>query len=253
MFFHIFKNSFIIGPDVPNEIRINNQVTDELMEEIDPDKILDYLSEHDSDKITFYTIKTRMMNSTIKTYCMYMGLDYNAYIAMADHARLYTNSVIKIYEPEYDDKYKNIDKRTWSYSGKNIKWNIGQLPFEYLINHVFYDDYASSIYFQMKENYKEEERLSAELSQTKYNPNIDYMNLKTFIDNPYNNMAFNDEFISFYFNKRLMNYLRKIKYTLPDMKSNIENDLVEEFNKAKFEGKTPDYDNKLINEDILAR
>lgn len=258
MFFHIFKNSFIIGPEVPNEIRINNIIAEDLFDDTDPDKVLDYIADDyegnmNSDKITFYTLQDSILNGTIKMFCMYMGLDYNAYLTMVDHAKLYENSVIRIYEPDYDDHYKLIDKREWSFAGQDVKWNIGILPFEYLINHVFYDDYASSVYFQMKENYKEEEKLSAELSQTHYNPNIDYMSLKTFIDNPYNNMAFNDEFISFYFNKRLMNYLKRVKYTLPGLLSGIDKDLVEEFNKAKFEGKKPDYDNQFVNTDILGR
>lgn len=252
MFFHIFKNSFIIGENIPNEIRINNNISYELINYSDPDKILTYMASHREQNIIFYCLNDIVLNGTIKIYCMHMGLDYNAYITMVEHAKLYEHAVIKIYEPEYDDHYKKISKRTWSFTGQDFAWNIGILPFEYLINHVFHDDYATSIYMQMKDMYIEDEKRSARLSGTDYNHHIDEMSLQMFIDNPYNNMAFNDEFISFFFNKRLMNYLRKIKYTLPNMESGIDKAELERFNKENFEGKKPDYDNKLIYKDILA-
>ena len=59
-------------------------------------------------------------------------------------------------------------------------------------------------------------------------------------------MAFNTEFDSFFFNKRLMKYLREKKYRLPDM--NYEEEVQEEIKEEKKEN-----DNKPVYKNLFDR
>ena len=212
MFFHIFRNTFITNSHIPGEIEINYKISKDLIEENDIDKIFKYLIDNHNEK----------------------------------HFEFYKNSVIKVYEPDYKDDFKPIPKRMWSINYQNIFWNYGLIPMEYWINHVFYDKYATFIYNKFLDNYIKEEKSVSELSQREFDYNKLNLPLKVFIDNPYNNLNFNDEFIIFYFNKRLMNHLRNIKFHLGPIATGIDKELLSEYNKELEKGAVPNYDNESV-------
>ena len=59
-------------------------------------------------------------------------------------------------------------------------------------------------------------------------------------------LNFNDEFIIFYFNKRLMNHLRNIKFNLGPIATGIDKELLSEYNKELEKGAAPNYDNESV-------
>lgn len=254
MFFHIFKNSFIINDKVPGEIKFNYTVDKSLYNIEDPEEILEKIyqvalyqnnkSEY-SDKTYFYVLSDSALNGTIQIYCNHMGLDYESYKIMVDHSNLYINSVVKIYEADYKDNYRLIEKRKWSYGGQFIPWDIGVLPFEYFINHIKYDEYANNIYTTMMNQYKEDGIFFNNLANSS-DKILKFKDIEEFIDCDAINMAFNTEFDSFFFNKRLMKYLREKKYRLPDM--NYEEEEKEEIKEEKKEN-----DNKPIYKNLFDR
>lgn len=247
MFFHIFRNTFITNSHIPGEIEINYKISKDLIEENDVDKIFKYLIDnHDEKSIIFYELNDRMLNPIIQKFCLHLGLEYESYEIMIQHFEFYKNSVIKVYEPDYKDDFKPIPKRMWSVTYQNIFWNYGLIPMEYWINHVFYDKYASFVYSIFLSNYIKEEKLIAELTQREFDYNKLNLPLKLFIDNPYNNLNFNDEFIIFYFNKRLMNHLRNIKFHLGYTATGIDEELLSEYNKELEKGAAPNYDNESV-------
>ena len=246
MFFHIFRNTFITNSHIPGEIEINYKISKDLTEEYDIDKIFNYLIDnHDEKNIIFYELNDRMLNPIIQKFCLQLGLEYESYEIMIQQFEFYKNAVIKVYEPDYRDNFVSIPKRMWSINYQNIYWNIGLLPLEYWINHIFYDKYATDSYENFLNNYIKEEKLISELSQREFNINKLNLTLKLFIDNPYNNLNFNDEFILFYFNKRLMNHLRNIKFYIKDIKTGIDKKLLTEFNK-ELEKVNKNYDNESV-------
>ena len=96
------------------------------------------------------------------------------------------------------------------------------------------------------DNYIKEEKSVSELSQREFDYNKLNLPLKVFIDSPYNNLNFNDEFIIFYFNKRLMNHLRNIKFNLGPIATGIDKELLYEYNKELEKGAAPNYDNESV-------
>lgn len=246
MFFHIFRNTFITNSHIPGEIEINYKISKDLIGENDLDKIFTYLIDnHNENSIVFYELNDRMINPIIQKFCLHLGLEYESYEIMIQHFEFYKNAVIKVYEPDYKDDFKPIPKRMWSITYQNVFWNYGLIPMEYWINHVFYDKYATYVYDKFLKNYIKEEKLISELSQRKFNYNKLNLPLKVFIDNPYNNLSFNDEFIILYFNKRLMNHLRNIKFHLGHIETGVDKELITEYNK-ELEKVKPNYDNESV-------
>lgn len=246
MFFHIFRNTFITNSNIPSEIRINNQISKDLYEEDKIDTIFEYLiNNHNEKNIIFYELNDRMLNPIIQHFCLHLGLDYESYEIMVEHFEFYKNAIVKVYEPNFIDNYKPIPKRMWCIDYQDIFWNSGLLPFEYWINHVFYDEYATNLYTKLLINYKNENNLISKLSRSNISENTNNIPLNIFIDSPYNNMVFNDEFIIFYFNKKLMYHLRDMKFNIRFIESGIDKDLVSLYNKES--GKVvPNYDNESI-------
>lgn len=246
MFFHIFRNTFITNSHIPGEIEINYKISKDLVEEYDIDKIFNYLiNNHDEKNIIFYELNDRMLNPIIQKFCLQLGLEYESYEIMIQHFEFYKNAVVKVYEPDYKDNFTQIPKRMWSIDYQNIYWNIGILPIEYWINHVFHDEYATYVYQRLLCNYIKEEKSISKLSQREFNTNKSKLSLKVFIDSPYNNLNFNDEFILFYFNKRLMNHLRNIKFHLKGIKTGINKQLLIDYNK-ELEKVKQNYDNESV-------
>lgn len=246
MFFHIFRNTFITNSHIPGEIEINCKISKDLIEEYDIDKIFNYLIDnHDEKNIIFYELNDRILNPIIQKFCLQLGLEYESYEIMIQQFDFYKNAVVKVYEPNYKDNFIPIPKRMWSINYQDIYWNPGLLPLEYWINHVFYDKYATDIYKRILNNYINEEKLISELSQREFNINKSNLTLKVFIDSPYNNLNFNDEFVLFYFNKRLMNHLRNIKFYIKNIETGIDKKLLVEYNK-ELEKVDKNYDNESV-------
>ena len=246
MFFHIFRNTFITNSHIPGEIEINYKISKDLIEEYDIDKIFNYLIDnHDEKNIIFYELNDRILNPIIQKFCLQLGLEYESYEIMIQQFDFYKNAVVKVYEPNYKDNFIPIPKRMWSINYQDIYWNLGLLPLEYWINHVFYDKYATDIYKRILNNYINEEKLISELSQREFNINKSNLTLKVFIDSPYNNLNFNDEFVLFYFNKRLMNHLRNIKFYIKNIETGIDKKLLVEYNK-ELEKVDKNYDNESV-------
>lgn len=232
MFFHVFKNSFVITASaVPSEIRLNYKIKDLTLIDF-PMSILDIIEKnHSENEIVFYKIKDDLFDPVIKRYCLLMGLDYSIYLSIIDKAYVYYYTVVYPYEPMFKDYYKPIHPKKFMMRGQTIPWNHGILPFEFWINHVFYEPYADKIYKKM---YKD----------SKYRGEfID------FIKDPYYNMCFNSEFDCIMYNKNLMYLLIKKKYIIRGEKSKITEKELREFNRANREEK-PNYDNKSIYQNL---
>lgn len=254
MFFHIFRNTFITTDNIPAEIKTNYKVESIEFSSIDPIVILDELAKLHREEIIFYIIKDPMVyNGIIKQFFLCMGLDYKAYKIMIDGYKLYIRTVVRVYEPKYKEDLVELEERDFSMRGQTIPWNYGIIPIEYWINHISNDNnyiqakrntdsYAYHLYTTMNIEYnKIQDRLDKLCNIT---PKF-YKTLKEFIDDPYNNGAFNSEFDCFYFNKRLMKYLQEIHFILRGINSDIDEKDIEEYNK-NHRWEHVNYDNKSI-------
>lgn len=254
MFFHIFRNTFITTKTIPAEIKSNYKIESIEFSSIDPVIILSELEKLHREEIIFYVIEDPMVyNGVIKQFFLCMGLDYKAYKIMIDGYKLYVRSVVRVYEPHYKEDLIELEERDFSMVGQTIPWNYGVLPIEYWINHIsnkdnyierkmYTDDYAYHLYSTMQSEYNKIQDRIYRL----YNINpIVHKSLKDFIDDTDVNGAFNSEFDCFYFNKRLMFYLRDIHFILRGLKSDIDDKDLEEYNK-NHRWEHTNYDNKSI-------
>lgn len=232
MFFHVFKNSFIITESsIPSEIRLNYKISDITFVDY-PLTILDLIQRnHSEDEIVFYKIRDELFDPVIKRYCLIMGLDFDMYLSIIDKAYVYYYTVVYPYEPMFKDYYKPMHPKRFMMRGQTIPWNHGILPFEFWINHIDSEPYAKKIYEKM---YKE----------SKYPGNFG-----EFIKDPYYNMCFNNEFDCLLFNKNLMNLLIERKYIIRGEKSKITEEELREYNRANKKEK-PNYDSKSIYKNL---
>ena len=175
MFMELFDGVFIIYK-APTEVRINYDIhpIDILdIEETDIAKstvetLYRFKKEFES-KITiegdifvinklrpiFFEFKDMLeFNAVIQYYCLKLGYDYDIYQSIVDFSNRYTKAVVHVYEPTYDDQYKPIPKRLFSYSTQNIsEWNPYYLPIETSINHLNREkDFYDKITFIMRTN-----------------------------------------------------------------------------------------------------
>ena len=254
MFFHIFRNIFVITDNIPGEIRSNYKIESIEFNSIDPVIILDKLSKLHKEEIVFYKIPDVMVyNGIIKQFFLYMGLDYKAYKIMIDGYKLYIRTVVRVYEPKYKEDLVELEERDFSMRGQTIPWNYGIIPIEYWINHIsnkdeyidkkmHTDDYAYHLYTTMQIEYNKIQDRLDRLCNIK--PQY-HKTLQEFIDDTEINGAFNSEFDCFYFNKRLMKYLQEIHFILRGLKSDIDEKDLEEYNK-NHRWEHMNYDHKSI-------
>lgn len=235
MFFHVFKNSFVITSHIPSQIRLNYPIQQLLVLD-SPIDILDYLAKnHDEKEIIFYQIRDELFNPVLQKYCLLMGLDYDMYLSIIGKAYSYYDIVVYPYEPMFKDVYELISPKRYSMRGQTIPWNHGIVPFEFWINHVGEEEYATNIYLKMYRDSRYEKKEKGTLWD--------------FINDPYYNMCFNTEFDCLYFNKNLMNILIDKEYILRGEKSNITEDKLKEYNTVNAEEK-PNYDNQSIYKNV---
>ena len=276
MFMELFDGVFIIYK-APSEVRINYDVhpIDILdIEETDIAKstvetLYRFKKEYERRIITiegdivaitklrpiFFEFKDMIeFNAVIQYYCLKLGYDYDIYQSIVDFSNRYTKAVVHVYEPTYDDQYKPIPKRLFSYSTQNIsEWNPYYLPIETSINHLNREkDFYDKITFIMRTNlgkirhfknaFKEFELLSDSVEL--------YGNNKETIDiikhNEIFNLGFNSEFSCLLFNYDLVDKLIEKKFLIKGLKTDIEQkDILKEIAKVKEKG-VPKYDNESI-------
>ena len=268
MFMELFDGVFIIYK-APSEVRINY--------DIHPIDILD-IEETDIAKSTVETLyrfkkeserkinaegdivvinKLRPIffefmlefNAVIQYYCLKLGYDYDIYQSIVDFSNRYTKAVVHVYEPTYDDQYKPIPKRLFSYSTQNIsEWNPYYLPIETSINHLNREkDFYDKITFIMRTNlgkfrhfknaFKEFELLSDSVELCGNNTDtIDIIK-----HNEIFNLGFNSEFSCLLFNYDLVDKLIEKKFLIKGLKT----DILKEIAKVQEKG-VPKYDNESI-------
>ena len=276
MFMELFDGVFIIYK-APSEVRINYDVhpIDILdIEETDIAKstvetLYRFKKEYERRIITiegdivainklrpiFFEFKDMIeFNAVIQYYCLKLGYDYDIYQSIVDFSNRYTKAVVHVYEPTYDDQYKPIPKRLFSYSTQNIyEWNPYHLHIEKSINHLKIEkDFYDKITFIMRTNlgkirhfknaFKEFELLSDSVEL--------YGNNKETIDiikhNEIFNLGFNSEFSCLLFNYDLVDKLIEKKFLIKGLKTDIDQkDILKEIAKVKEKG-VPKYDNESI-------
>lgn len=253
MFFRLFRNAFLID-HFPNEIKINfntKSIIDECREK-DANQILDYIYDFstESNQVTFYQACEDFMvnNAIIQQYCLKMGLDYEIYSTILDHSDFYTRFCVTLYEPDYVDHFRRLEPKHFSYQSQCIpeKWNVGELPFEFLVNHIDKEEYAEFIYLNFLHNYIFEENITKKLSLQEQKDPSKYA-LKDFLNDDTNNLCFNDEFSLPLINKSLIKLLIEKKYIIKSLKTSIKQ---EEYPKHDIEKEKPNYDNESIYESI---
>ena len=193
-------------------------------------------------------------NAVIQYYCLKLGYDYDIYQSIVDFSNRYTKAVVHVYEPTYDDQYKPIPKRLFSYSTQNIsEWNPYYLPIETSINHLNREkDFYDKITFIMRTNlgkfrhfknaFKEFELLSDSVELCGNNTDtIDIIK-----HNEIFNLGFNSEFSCLLFNYDLVDKLIEKKFLIKGLKTDIDQkDILKEIAKVKEKG-VPKYDNESI-------
>lgn len=214
MFFHIYKNTFIINNPVPDIIRMNYNIKN-----FDIDTINDiyellnilYKMELSFKKPTFVIVDNILINPIIREFFLCMRLPYEAYKIMTDYSDFYTEFCINRYQPMYKDKYIKIKKENFSEDyNQYIYCNIGNLPFEFLINHIDSNRYSKKIYKLLFYYYKNEIKSINDIQNT----DINILDFNNFINDKWNNLCYTNEFTFPLYNKKLMLYLKKIKYRI---------------------------------------
>lgn len=249
MFFHLFKNTFLIDR-VPNEIASNFKVKNaSSLLGLDASDILNNLYQLDiqSKQPTFYTITedSVMNNNIIREYCMKIGFDHEIYSCIIDYSDWYTKYCVLLYEPEYEDPYKRIEKRRFSYVSQSyLNWSYHNLPQEYLINHL-----KSSEAEHLLSSCNSFRSLLVVLKDIIPPDKLEILEKQSNQDmlfDPSHNLCFDTEFSFPLFNKKLLFLLKKRKFTLYDIPADVEVTLEDIREYIKEQGGKPNYDNQSI-------
>lgn len=212
MFCHIFTDQFIINSNIPGEIYLNNRIVNysfiESVDEILDSMINDYKYHKEkaiSFERTFYKIDDKIFDRVVLEYCRLLGLDYTCYRLLLEQNILYTNAVVKPYEPQFKDPYKYTEEKHFSYVDYHFKYDPCMIPYEFWINMIYgknKDEYASFIYlYKILDNKKFKDKKSEK-------------DCYEILLNPYNNLLWDNEFDLLYYNKRLAKYLFDKKYVI---------------------------------------
>ena len=160
MFFHIFKNTFIVNKPVPDKIRFNFNIdnTISLNDCTTIENMMDTIYNKEINEFkypTFVELDEILLNPIIRNFCFTMGIKYDAYKIMVDFSNFYTYFCINTYHPDYKDRYVPFSKEEFSESDSKInKWNVGNIPLEFLINHISTNEYVNKIYHMYYSYYK---------------------------------------------------------------------------------------------------
>lgn len=217
MFFHIFKNTFIINKPVPDKIRFNFNIdnTISLNDCTTIENMMDTIYNKEINEFkypTFIELDEILINPIIRNFCFTMGIKYDAYKIMVDFSNFYTYFCINTYHPDYKDRYVPFSKEEFSESDSKInKWNVGNIPLEFLINHISTNEYVNKIYHMYYSYYKNETEVINNIEQS----DIHIDTFADFINSTKNNLCFTNEFTLLLFNKKLMLYLRDSNYRVP--------------------------------------
>ena len=214
MFFHIFKNTFIVNKPVPDKIRFNFNIdnTISLNDCTTIENMMDTIYNKEINEFkypTFVELDEILLNPIIRNFCFTMGIKYDAYKIMVDFSNFYTYFCINTYHPDYKDRYVPFSKEEFSESDSKInKWNVGNIPLEFLINHISTNEYVNHMYYSY---YKNETEVINNIEQS----DIHIDTFADFINSTKNNLCFTNEFTLLLFNKKLMLYLRDSNYRVP--------------------------------------
>lgn len=217
MFFHIFKNTFIVNKPVPDKIRFNFNIdnTISLNDCTTIENMMDTIYNKEINEFeypTFIELDEILLNPIIRNFCFTMGIKYDAYKIMVDFSNFYTYFCINTYHPDYKDRYVPFSKEEFSESDSKInKWNVGNIPLEFLINHISTNEYVNKIYHMYYSYYKNETEVINNIEQS----DIHIDTFADFINSTKNNLCFTNEFTLLLFNKKLMLYLRDSNYRVP--------------------------------------
>ena len=217
MFFHIFKNTFIVNKPVPDKIRFNFNIdnTISLNDCTTIENMIDTIYNKEINEFkypTFVELDEILLNPIIRNFCFTMGIKYDAYKIMVDFSNFYTYFCINTYHPDYKDRYVPFSKEEFSESDSKInKWNVGNIPLEFLINHISTNEYVNKIYHMYYSYYKNETEVINNIEQS----DIHIDTFADFINSTKNNLCFTNEFTLLLFNKKLMLYLRDSNYRVP--------------------------------------
>ena len=217
MFFHIFKNTFIVNKPVPDKIRFNFNIdnTISLNDCTTIENMMDTIYDKEINEFkypTFVELDEILLNPIIRNFCFTMGIKYDAYKIMVDFSNFYTYFCINTYHPDYKDRYVPFSKEEFSESDSKInKWNVGNIPLEFLINHISTNEYVNKIYHMYYSYYKNETEVINNIEQS----DIHIDTFADFINSTKNNLCFTNEFTLLLFNKKLMLYLRDSNYRVP--------------------------------------
>lgn len=217
MFFHIFKNTFIVNKPVPDKIRFNFNIdnTISLNDCTTIENMMDTIYNKEINEFkypTFVELDEILLNPIIRNFCFTMGIKYDAYKIMVDFSNFYTYFCINTYHPDYKDRYVSFSKEEFSESDSKInKWNVGNIPLEFLINHISTNEYVNKIYHMYYSYYKNETEVINNIEQS----NIHIDSFTDFMNSTKNNLCFTNEFTLLLFNKKLMLYLRDSNYRVP--------------------------------------
>jgi len=217
MFFHIFKNTFIVNKPVPDKIRFNFNIdnTISLNDCTTIENMMDTIYNKEINEFkypTFVELDEILLNPIIRNFCFTMGIKYDAYKIMVDFSNFYTYFCINTYHPDYKDRYVSFSKEEFSESDSKInKWNVGNIPLEFLINHISTNEYVNKIYHMYYSYYKNETEVINNIEQS----DIHIDTFADFINSTKNNLCFTNEFTLLLFNKKLMLYLRDSNYRVP--------------------------------------
>lgn len=217
MFFHIFKNTFIVNKPVPDKIRFNFNIdnTISLNDCTTIENMMDTIYNKEINEFkypTFIELDEILINPIIRNFCFTMGIKYDAYKIMVDFSNFYTYFCINTYHPDYKDRYVSFSKEEFSESDSKInKWNVGNIPLEFLINHISTNEYVNKIYHMYYSYYKNETEVINNIEQS----DIHIDTFADFINSTKNNLCFTNEFTLLLFNKKLMLYLRDSNYRVP--------------------------------------
>ena len=270
MFMELFDGVFIIYK-APSEVRINYDIHPIDILDIEETDIAKstvetlYRFKNESEKYIylegdivvvnklrpiFFEFKDMLeFNAVIQYYCLKLGYDYDIYQSIVDFSNRYTKAVVHVYEPTYDDQYKPIPKRLFSYSTQNIsEWNPYYLPIETSINHLNREkDFYDKITFIMRTNLGKISYFKNKFKEFNLlSDSVVLYNTTTIKHNEVFNLGFNSEFSCLLFNYDLVDKLIEKKFLIKGLKTDIEQkDILKEIAKVKEKG-VPKYDNESI-------
>lgn len=270
MFMELFDGVFIIYK-APSEVRINYDIHPIDILDIEETDIAKstvetlYRFKNESEKYiylegdivvvnklrpVFFEFKDMLeFNAVIQYYCLKLGYDYDIYQSIVDFSNRYTKAVVHVYEPTYDDQYKPIPKRLFSYSTQNISdWNPYYLPIETSINHLTREkDFFDKINCVMRTNLGKIDYFKNKFKEFNLlSDSVVLYNTTTIKHNEVFNLGFNSEFSCLLFNYDLVDKLIEKKFLIKGLKTDIEQkDILKEIAKVKEKG-VPKYDNESI-------